>query len=48
MPWSDEFYRLLRGKEITQLEKSVLYSKSLIMKSFMQIFGQFDQKMIIP
>ena len=47
MPLSDEFYRLLRGKEITELEKSVLYSKSLIVKSFMQLFGQFDPKIIL-
>ena len=46
MPLIDEFYRLFREKEITQkkLEKS-LYSKSVIMKSFIQLFGQFDPKL---
>lgn len=47
MPLIDEFYRLLREKEITpkKLEKSFLYSKSVIMKSFIQLFGQFDPKL---
>ena len=47
MPLIDEFYRLFREKEITQkkLEKSFLYSKSVIMKSFIQLFGQFDPKL---
>ena len=47
MPLIDEFYRLFREKETTQkkLEISFLYSKSVIMKSFIQLFGQFDPKL---